>query len=124
MATLSAPTRRPGNTTIITIFAVLSFAGLYIMRISTALNGVPVGFADIIETGTMPNGTRVKKHYTGLGFLDEGLSFLVAAFLPGPTAWNESFYWQQFHFLHQITPILAIMNVEACRERNRGSWLK
>lgn len=94
------------------------------MRISAVMNDVPVGFADMIETGALPNGTRIKKRYTGIGPLDEGLSFLVAAFMYGPTGWNEPFYWLQLHFLVQITAIIAIMNVEACRERNRGSWLK
>ena len=94
------------------------------MRISLVLNDLPLDFNKIIETGILPNGMRIKKHFTGVVPLDEGLSFLVAAFLYGPTAWNEAFYWQQLHFLVQITTLIAVMNVEACRERNRGSWLK
>jgi hypothetical protein len=66
----------------------------------------------------------LKKHYTGFRILDEGLSFLVAAFLYGPTQWNEPFYWQQLHFLLQLTAVIAVNNVEACRERNQSSWLK
>lgn len=94
------------------------------MRITTALNDVPIGFGAMIESGALPNGFRYKTHYTGIGPLDQGLSFLVAAFLYGPTNWNQAFYWQQFHFLSQLTAIIAIMNVEACRDRNQGSWLK
>lgn len=94
------------------------------MRISPILNDVPVGFADISETGTFPNGMPVKQHFTGVKPLDDGLSFLVAAFIYGPTGWNEALYWQQLHFLCQIAGMIAIMNVEACRERNQSSWLK
>ncbi|KAF1851044.1 uncharacterized protein K460DRAFT_302760 [Cucurbitaria berberidis CBS 394.84] len=118
------PARRRYNAALITAFTVLSLAAAWSMRISALLNNVPVGFDKLIETGALPNGTRFKKHYTGIKPLDEMLSFLVAAFLYGPTGWNEVFYWQQLHFLVQITAIVAIMNVEACRERNRGSWLK
>lgn len=94
------------------------------MRISTAMEGVPIGFVEMIESGVMPNGVKLRKHYTGLGPLDDMLSFLVGAFLPGPTGWNENFYWQQLHFLVQIMPLIAVTTVEACRERNQGSWLK
>lgn len=94
------------------------------MRIVIILNDVPVAFSNVIEAGVLPNGTRFKKYYTGIGPLDEMLSFLVAAFLYGPTGWNEAFYWQQLHFLGQIAPIIAIMNVEACREKHQSSWLK
>lgn len=122
---MASPTaRRPYNAALITVLVALSMAGAWFMRISVMLNYVPVGFNKIIETGVLPNGTRLKKHYTGVGPLDDMLSFLVAAFLYGPTGWNEVFYWQQLHFLLQITASIVVMNVEACRERNRASWLK
>lgn len=94
------------------------------MRLAPMLNGVPVGFLEIVEAGVLPNGLRIKKHFTGLKALDEGLAFLVTAFIHGPTRWDERFYWQQVHFLGQIATIIAVMNVEACRERHRSSWLK
>jgi hypothetical protein len=115
---------RPYNTLLLTTVALISLAGAWFMRISPALNDAPVGFLDVVQSGTHPNGVAVKKHYTGLKPLDEGLAFLVTAFLSGSAGWNEAFYWQQFHFLTQITALIAIMNVEACRERNRSSWLK
>lgn len=124
MAQTATIVRRPGNMAICAIFAVLSALGLWTMRVSTAMNEVPVGFMDIIQTGVMPNGLALRKGYTGFAPLDDLLSFLVAAFLPGPTKWNESFYWQQLHFLVQIAPMIAVTTVEACRERNKGSWLK
>lgn len=115
---------RPYNGLLLTTIALLSAAGAWFMRIAVALNNAPVGFLDVIAAGAHPNGTPIKKDFTGLRYLDEGLSFLVSAFLPGSAGWNEAFYWQQFHFLMQLTTIIAILNVEACRERNRGSWLK
>jgi hypothetical protein len=115
---------RPYNALLLTTFALLSAAGLWFMRISPALSDAPVGFLDIVTAGVHPNGVAIKKHYTGLKPLDEGLSFLVSAFLPGSAGWNETFYWQQLHFLIQIAVVIAVMNVEACRERNRGSWVK
>jgi hypothetical protein len=115
---------RPYNALLLTTFALLSVLGAWFMRIMLVLNDAPVGFNDVIAAGTHPNGTPIMKDFTGLKFLDEGLSFLVTAFLSGAAGWDEAFYWQQFHFLFQITPMIAIMNVEACRARNQGSWLK
>jgi hypothetical protein len=94
------------------------------MRISTAMNNIPVNFVETVQGDVLPNGVPIKKDYTGIKMLDEGLSFLATAFIYGPTKWNEAFYWQQLHFLFQLTSLIAIRNVEACRERNQGSWLK
>jgi hypothetical protein len=124
MATSTARVGRPNNNVLLAIIAVLAAIATYAMRITTAQNGIPVGFLESASSGVMANGVLVKKHYTGIGFLDQGLSFLVAAFLYGPTGWNEPFYWQQLHFLLQFTAVLTVTNVEACRERNQGSWLK
>ena len=124
MASPAAANHRPNNFAVLFVFGVLALVGAWFMRIAPAINDVPLGFADMIASGALPNGVRFKTHYTGIGPLDTGLSFLVAAFLYGPTRWNGAFYWQQLHFLCQITPIIAIMNVEACRERNQSSLLK
>jgi hypothetical protein len=127
MATVSsaAPTgTRPYNALLISFLAILASLGAWFMRITTFLNDAPAGFLDVVAAGAHPNGILIKEGYTGLKHVDKGLSFLVSAFLPGAAGWNEAFYWQQFHFLLQLTAIFAIMNVEACRERNRGSWLK
>jgi hypothetical protein len=94
------------------------------MRINTAIKDAPVGFNQTLEAGVHPNGVVIKKSYTGLGPVDEVLKLLVTAFLPGAARWNELAFWQQFHFLVQIAPMIAVMNIEACRERNRGSWIK
>jgi hypothetical protein len=115
---------RPYNGLLLTILILLSAAGAWFMRIIPVLNDAPVGFNQTLEAGVHPNGVIVKKNYTGLGPVDEVLKLLVTAFLPGAAGWNEAAYWQQFHFLMQITPMLAVLNIEACRERNRGSWVK
>lgn len=124
MVTLASSAHRPNNATVLAIFAVFAVLGAWFMRIAPILNDVPIGFANIAETGILPNGMRIKNKFTGLKPLDDGLSFLVAAFIYGPTGWNEAFYWQQLHFLGQLPGLIAIMNVEACRERNQSSWLK
>jgi hypothetical protein len=115
---------RPYNALLLTTFALLSITGAWFMRIYFVLNGAPVGFNDVLAAGAHPNGTPIKKSYTGLKIIDEMLALLVTAFLPAASGWNEAAYWQAFHFLFQIMPIIAIMNVEACRERNQKSWIK
>ncbi|KAH7074674.1 hypothetical protein BKA63DRAFT_319137 [Paraphoma chrysanthemicola] len=115
---------RPYNGLLLTILPLLSATGLWYMRINTVLKDAPVGFNQTLEAGVHPNGVVIKKSYTGLGPVDEVLKLLVTAFLPGAARWNEPAFWQQFHFLLQIAPMIAVMNIEACRERNRGSWIK
>lgn len=83
----------------------------------------PVGFMDMFASRKLPDGTPLKTDYTGIKFHDIGLAFLVSAFVFGPPRWNEALYWQQIHFLPQLAPVIAIMNVEACRNGNRGKWL-
>ncbi|KAF2823736.1 hypothetical protein CC86DRAFT_384291 [Ophiobolus disseminans] len=115
---------RPYNTFLLVTLALCSLAGAWFMRISLAVHDAPVGFLDVVASGAHPNGIAIKKSYTGLKPLDDGLAMLVTAFLPGTAGWNEAFYWQQVHFLSQFTAMVAIMNVEACREKNRGRWIK
>lgn len=122
--TASAQHRRSGDGALLFLYTALAALGLFIMRIVTSLTGNPVGFMEMFLSHTLPDGTPIKKGYIGIQHLDEGLALLVTAFVFGPLRHNEAFYWQQIHFLIQITPIIAIMNVEACRERNQASWLK
>lgn len=124
MAPPTARDRRSGNGTLLFLYAALSAIGLYTMRILTSMTGTPVGFMEMLQSSTFPDGSPIKKDYTGIPSFDIGLASLVAAFVPGPARWNEAFYWQQIHFLVQIAPVIAVMNVEACRGRNQGSWLK
>lgn len=116
--------RRPYNAVLLTTFVLISMAGAWFMRISLVLKDAPVGFLGMLESGMHPNGVPMKEDYTGVYFIDKGLSLLVAAFLPGPAGWNEVYYWQQFHFLPQLVGIITVMTVESCRGRNQGSWVK
>ena len=124
MATPTANVGRPNNNALLALMAGLAALGFYTMRITTAMNDVPVGFLETVASGVFPNGVPIKKNYTGIHLVDEGLSFLVAAFLAGPMRWNEPYYWQQLYFLIQITALVTINNVEAYRQRNQNSWLK
>ncbi|CAE7009140.1 hypothetical protein P3342_002968 [Pyrenophora teres f. teres] len=124
MAPSTAGLGRPNNNALLAVLAVLSAVGMYCVRISCIVHDLPVDFLDVAKTAILPNGVKMRKDYVGIKPIDENLSLLVAAFIYGPTKWNEAFYWQQVHFLGQIAVIIAIMNVEACRERNQTSWLK
>lgn len=124
MAPSTASVGRPNNNALLTVMAVLAGLGMYFMRIGCVVHDYPVDILDAVAAGVLPNGAKIRKVYTGVKPVDENLSLLVTAFLYGPTKWNEAFYWQEVHFLTQLTAVIAIMNVEACRERNQGSWLK
>ncbi|KAI4928960.1 hypothetical protein J4E85_005582 [Alternaria conjuncta] len=124
MAKSTANVGRPNNNALLALMAVLAALGFYTMRITTAMNDIPVGFLETAASGVFPNGVPIKKDYTGIHLVDEGLSFLVAAFLAGPMRWNEPYYWQQLYFLIQISALVTINNVEAYRQRNQNSWLK
>jgi len=120
----SARVGRPNNNALLAVMAALSAVGMYCMRVGCIVHDYPVEILDAAKTGILPNGVKMRKDYFGIKPVDESLSFLVTAFLYGPTKWNEAFYWQQVHFLGQLAVVVAIMNVEACRERNQSSWLK
>lgn len=94
------------------------------MHVASILYEAQVEFNNTLAAGTHANGVRIIKSYTGIGQVDQVLATLVTAFMPGTAGWDETFYWQQFHFISQIAGLIAVMNVEACRERNSGSWLK
>jgi hypothetical protein len=104
---------RPYNAILLISFALMAAAGAWFMSINTYLSDTPLGFSDVMGAGEHPNGLRIKKHYTDLPFLDEWLSFLVSAFIPGTGGLNEAWYWQQMHFLIQLTPTIATINFEA-----------
>ncbi|KAF2124262.1 hypothetical protein P153DRAFT_302912 [Dothidotthia symphoricarpi CBS 119687] len=114
--------QRPYNAAITGLFILCSVGGLLFMRIATVLNDVPRGFFDLVAASHLPNGVAIKKHFTGIGPLDNGLSFLVTAFITGSAKLHEPFYWNQVHFIIQFMATIVVMNVEACRERHRGRW--
>jgi hypothetical protein len=111
---------RPYNTLLVSIFAVAAVAALWLMRIETAIKGIPADFIEHVEARVYPTGTAMRTRYTGIEVVDSGLLFLVAAFAAGPLGWDEGVRVQQLHFLVQFFAVIAVWNVEACRDRN--SW--
>jgi hypothetical protein len=105
-------------------FALTSFA-FYAIRLSHVsmkvgeLMEIAINSPFIKEYGNL----ELRKHYTGIGGLDFGLSFLVTAFLPGVLDIDRGSKLQQAHFLVSFFPIIAILCVEAGRARNKWSLL-
>lgn len=66
------------------------------------------------------NGVKLRRGYTGIRALDSGLSFLVAAFLPGAAGWDRNFQLLQAYFLFSFFSVLAIWSIEAARTRNKS----
>ncbi|KAI0438141.1 hypothetical protein F4803DRAFT_536052 [Xylaria telfairii] len=113
-------TTRPYNALFVTIFAVSAAVAAWLMRIETGIQGIPVNFVENVEAKVYPNGMPMRTHYTGIEAIDNGLLFLVAAFVAGPLAWDEGVRLHQLHFLVQFFAVIAVWNVEACRARH--SW--
>lgn len=107
----------------ISICAALSGAAVYFMRIGNSSQAVGQHFEALMGPGgyRWPGSDIVlRRSYTGIGPVDFGLSFLVAAFFPGVrgAGMNGAFEQQQPYFLIQFASILAVMSVEAGRNRN------
>ncbi|KAL6160253.1 hypothetical protein ACJQWK_09422 [Exserohilum turcicum] len=94
MAPSTAHDRRSSDGIVLFLYAVLAALGLYTMRIVTTMNDVPVGFMEMLQAPTLPDGTLIKTVYTGIEPLDQGLTAMVSAFMLGSTGWNQAFYWQ------------------------------
>ncbi|KAI0189170.1 hypothetical protein EV127DRAFT_433074 [Xylaria flabelliformis] len=113
-------TTRPYNALFVTILAVSAAAAAWLMRIETGIKGIPVDFVENVEARVYPDGMPMRTRYTGIEAVDNGLLFLVAAFVAGPLAWDEGVRLHQLHFLVQFFAVIAVWNVEACRARH--SW--
>ncbi|KAI1806106.1 hypothetical protein F4811DRAFT_190249 [Daldinia bambusicola] len=110
--------RRPLNGLFALSFAGLSALFAWLMRVETVVEGVPVNFHSVVETGRFGNGTPVEKRFTGVAAVDEVLSFLVVAFLEGTGRWDQGVYAQQAYFLLQWFAVVCVWVVEANRRRN------
>ncbi|KAI1345056.1 hypothetical protein F5Y15DRAFT_16069 [Xylariaceae sp. FL0016] len=119
LATTPEPTR-PLTSLYIALFALLSAAATWLMRIEPGLVDIPVDFLAQAEGGIFANGLALRKTYTGFSAVDTTLSFLVASFIAGPAEWDASVRLQQIQFLLNFFPIVCLWNAEACRERNKG----
>ncbi|ETS75493.1 hypothetical protein PFICI_12437 [Pestalotiopsis fici W106-1] len=115
--------RRPLTWLTVVCFALFSIAGFYFMRIENSINGVPVDFEKVVTSGQWADGTPIKQTYTGVEAIDFVFRWLVPAFIAGPAGYDQGVRLQQIHFLVNFFAVVAIWNVEASRQRNRGSAL-
>ncbi|KAI0911243.1 hypothetical protein F4823DRAFT_586459 [Ustulina deusta] len=109
---------RPYNALYVLIFAVASAVAAWLMRIETGMKGIPVNFVEQVEARTYPTGMPMRTRYTGIEAVDSALLFLVAAFVAGPLGWDHGVRLQQLHFLVQFFGVIAVWNIEACRQRH------
>lgn len=117
--TKKKPTKvRPYNALYVLIFAVASAVAAWLMRIETGMKGIPVNFVEQVEARTYPTGMPMRTRYTGIEAVDSALLFLVAAFVAGPLGWDNGVRLQQLHFLVQFFGVIAVWNIEACRQRH------
>lgn len=118
---MSPPAARTWVT--IPIFLALSGAATYYMRLGPASEAAGKFLELVMEPGDFrwpDTDITLRRQYTGIAGVDMGLSFLVAAFYPGVrgAGMSGAFEQQQPFFLMQFGPILAVMAVEAGRDRN------
>lgn len=104
-------------------FAALFFLGLSAlavkeMRLSTAAAATADPIQAVVNTRKFANGLPLRESFTAFAPLDIGISYLVAAFLPGVAGWDQAFRLQQIYFLFSFFPIISIWSVEAGRKRN------
>jgi hypothetical protein len=104
------------------VYSVLSAIGVYFLRIDSASSIVPDAMQAVKEAGHwrgFGHDVPVRSHYTGIWWLDFGLTFLVVAFMPGAGALDTGFWIQQLYFLVSFFAVISIWTVEACRDGNR-----
>ena len=105
------------------VFLSLSAVAVYYMRIVPDQFGVSDSFTAIIASGKHQNGIPLRTEYSGIGRLDQGLAFLVVAFMPAAAEFDRAFYLQALHFLVVFFPAVAIWAVESCRKRNEWTMI-
>jgi hypothetical protein len=122
MARLSPPLAHRNGTGVLfaLVFTILSICAVYAIRIASIQSGI----AEKMELITTVN--RFLEHplplrttYTGIAPVDQGLSFLVAAFMNAASGWDAGFFVFLGYFLFSFFAVLAIWAIESCRERNR-----
>lgn len=115
--------RRPFNALFLLAFLALAAAFIWLMRVDTVLNDVPVDFLLTVESGRFGNGTPLESRFTGIGVVDDAAKFLVAAFLSGTAGWDAGARLQQVYFLMNWFAVVCVWVVEASRRRNAGKLL-
>jgi hypothetical protein len=99
-------------------FLAVSSIAVKEMRLGVAQEAIFPHMERIVTTSKLDNGTPLRTEYSGNKYLDTGLQYLVAAFMPGVGGLDTSFQIQQIYFLVSFFPVLAIWSVEAGRRRN------
>lgn len=123
MADKQFPTRRWLVNTAYITFSVLSAIALYEMRIKPGSYGFDTRFEAIVKARAFSEAPNliIRENYTGISSIDYGLSFLVAAFLPGVAGFSREFQVQQIYFLFSFFPLITIYNIEAGRNSLKGT---
>ncbi|KAF2804993.1 FAD-binding domain-containing protein [Mytilinidion resinicola] len=102
------------------VYATCGLLAHYGMWIRSAEYGLADQFASIITTGVFPDDPTfpLKRTYTGIGAIDNYLTFLSAAYMPGLAGWDKSFATLQMYFLGMLIQPIAVWTIESCRKRN------
>jgi hypothetical protein len=106
-----------------TLFLFASAVAHYYMHMGPAAIAATDSFTIVAEAKEFyfpDNSFLLRRNYTGVHAIDMGLSFLVAAFLPGAAGWDRNFQLLQAYFLFSFFSLIAVWSVEACRTRNKG----
>jgi len=92
----------------------------YGMWIRSAEYGLADQFGAILTTGTFPYDPTfpLKRHYIGIESIDNYLTFLSAAYMPGLNNWDKNFGTLQMYFLGMLIQPIAVWAIESCRKRN------
>ncbi|KAH9210150.1 hypothetical protein DL95DRAFT_393691 [Leptodontidium sp. 2 PMI_412] len=105
-------------------FISLSLIAVKEMRLSDVAFRVGEPMTSVTTTlKFQDNDQTLRTNYTGIASLDYGLSFLVAAFLPGAAGWDTNSQVQQIYFLVSLFSIISVLSVEAGRKGNASSFV-
>ncbi|ETI28353.1 hypothetical protein G647_00802 [Cladophialophora carrionii CBS 160.54] len=117
----SAPPARRNGTGILfaLIFAILSVCAVYALRIASVQSGIADKMERITTTHRfLEHPLSLRTTYTGIAPVDQGLTFLVTAFMNAASGWDAGFFVFLGYFLVSFFAILTVWAVESCRERN------
>ncbi|EXJ79932.1 hypothetical protein A1O3_08217 [Capronia epimyces CBS 606.96] len=106
----------------IAAYLACSTAAYYGMWIRPArYYGLGGHFASTLTSGKFPDhpdAFSLKRRYIGVAFVDDTLTFLDVAFMPGIARWHSAFGFLQLYFLGGLLQPIAIWAVESVRRRN------
>lgn len=115
------PTPRAQRWIFTLVYILLSAVGLYGLQFSPNTKSVDKHMQELMKGGEWRfpgQDTILRRHYTGIGPVDFGASFLVAAFFHGAAGWTKGIQLQQGYFLLQFFAVLTAWSVESVRTKN------